>query len=111
MKLQRNGHYLDPWYDEWCDPGTDVGQAARLQMIIMFIISASSVLACIIVTLFTLNVCVDWGHRIQSDRIHRRLHAFRRARSDAVRAVVGSVRRAWILFMGLARHLLLGDSG
>jgi hypothetical protein len=87
--------------------GADVGQAARLQMIIMFMISASSVLACITVTLFTLNVCVDWEHRIRSDRIHKRPHAFRRASSAAIRAVVGSVRRAGIVFTGSVKQLLL----
>ncbi|KAF8501786.1 UPF0014-domain-containing protein [Russula emetica] len=70
--------------------GADVGQAARLQMIIMFMISASSVLACIIVTLFTLHVCVDSEQRIRKDRIHKRPHAFRRASSDGIRAVMGS---------------------
>ena len=87
--------------------GADVGQAARLQMIIMFMISSSSVLACIVVTLFTLNVCVDWEHRIRSDRIHKRPHTFRRASSEAIRAVVGSVRRAWIVFTGSVKQLLL----
>jgi hypothetical protein len=87
--------------------GADVGQAARLQMIIMFMISASSVLACIIVTLFTLNVCIDLEHRIRSDRIHKRPHAFRRASSEAIRAVVGSVRRLWIFFTGSLKQLLV----
>jgi hypothetical protein len=87
--------------------GADVSQAARLQMIIMFMISASSVLACIIVTLFTLNVCVDSEHRIRSDRIHKRPHVFRRASSDAIRAVVGSLLRPWIFFTGSVKQLLL----
>jgi len=87
--------------------GADVGQAARLQMIIMFMISASSVLACIVVTLFTLYVCVDSEHRIRSDRIHKRPHAFCRASSDCIRAVVGSVRRPWIFFTGSVKQFLL----
>ena len=87
--------------------GADVGQAARLQMIIMFMISASTVLACIIVTLFTLYVCVDSEHRIRGDRIHKRPHAFRRASGDAIRAVVGSVVRAWIVFVGFVKQTLL----
>lgn len=87
--------------------GADVGQAARLQMIIMFMISASSALACMIVTLFTLNVCVDLEHRIRSDRIHKRPHAFRRASSEAIRVVVGSVRRLWIFFTGSVKQLLV----
>jgi hypothetical protein len=87
--------------------GADVGQAARLQMIIMFMISASSVLACIIVTIFTLNVCVDSEHRIRSDRIHKRPHALCRASSDAIRVMVGYVRRPWIFFTGSVKQLLL----
>ena len=87
--------------------GADVGQAARLQMIIMFMISSSSVLACIIVTLFTLNVCVDSEHRVRGDRIHKRPHAFRSASSAAIRAVIGSVRRPWIFFTGSVKQLLL----
>lgn len=86
--------------------GADVGQAARLQMIIMFMISASTVLACIIVTLFTLYVCVDSEHRIRGDRIHKRPHAVRRASGDAIRAVVGSVGRAWIVFVGLLEGIV-----
>ncbi|KAF8498559.1 UPF0014-domain-containing protein [Russula emetica] len=89
--------------------GADVGQAARLQMIIMFMISASSVLACVIVTLFTLHVCVDSEQRIRKDRIHKRPHAFRRASSDGIRAVIGSVRRAWILFTGSVKQLIVND--
>jgi Uncharacterised protein family (UPF0014) len=80
--------------------GADVEPAARLQMIIMFMISASSVLACIIVTLLTLYVCVDSEHRIRGDRIYTRPHAFRRATSGVLWAVVGSVRRAWVALTG-----------
>ena len=89
--------------------GANVGQAARLQMIIMFMISASSVLACMTVTLFTLYVCVDSEHRIRSDRIHKRPHTLRRASSDAIRAVIGSVRQTWILFTGFVKQLLLQE--
>ncbi|KAH9978439.1 UPF0014-domain-containing protein [Russula vinacea] len=67
--------------------GANVDQAARLQMIIMFMISASNALSCMIVTLFTLYVCVDSEHRIRSDRIYTRPHPFRRASSSAVRAL------------------------
>ena len=87
--------------------GADVNQAARLQMIIAFMISASTVLSCIMVTLFTLYVCVDSEHRIRSDRIHTHPHTFHGASSYAIRAVVGSVRRAWVLFMSTTRQLLL----
>ncbi len=86
--------------------GSDVNQASRLQMVIMFMISSSSVMACIIVTLFTLYVCVDSEHRIRSDRIYTRPHAFTRAGSDAVQAMLGSVRRVWMLFTGSVKQLL-----
>jgi len=84
--------------------GANVEQAARLQMIIMFMISASSGLSCIAATLFTLYECVDSEHRIRGDRIYTRPHALHRFTSETVRAVVGtvwaivdSVRRTWDL--------------
>jgi hypothetical protein len=86
--------------------GADVEQAARLQMVIMFMISAASALSCIAATFFTLYECVDSEHRIRGDRIHTRPHVFHRLSSETVRAVVStvwavvdSVRRAWILVM------------
>jgi hypothetical protein len=72
--------------------GADVDQAARLQMIIMYMISASSVLSCITATLFTLYVCVDSDDRIRSERIYSRRLSIRRVSADAVRVVV---RTAW----------------
>jgi Uncharacterised protein family (UPF0014) len=64
--------------------GADLHQAARLQMIIMFMTLASNALACVTVALFTLYVCVDSEHRIRRDCIYTRPHAFRRASGDAV---------------------------
>ena len=85
--------------------GADVHQAARLQMIIIFMISASSTLACMTVTLFTLYVCVDSGHRIRGDRIYTRPHSFRRAGSNAVGAIVGTPRRVWRTLMGSVKQV------
>jgi hypothetical protein len=87
--------------------GADVAQAARLQMIIMFMLSASSALSCIIVALFTLYICVDSEHRIRSDRIYARHHPFRRAGSHAARVAVGSMRRVWVVLTGFVKQLLL----
>ena len=87
--------------------GADVNQAARLQMIIAFMISSSTVLSCIMVTLFTLYMCVDSEHRIRSDRIYSCPHTFRGASSYAIRTVVGSARRVWMLFLGSVKQLLL----
>ncbi|KAH9980462.1 hypothetical protein BJV74DRAFT_779476 [Russula compacta] len=86
--------------------GADVQQAARLQMIIVFMISASCVLSCMIATLFTLSVCVDSEHRIRGDRIDTRPHALQRATGAAVRAVVGAVRGVWIFIVGGVKQIL-----
>jgi hypothetical protein len=85
--------------------GADVTQAARLQMIIIFMVSSSTVLACIMVTLFTLCVCVDSEHRVRSDRIHTRPPTFHGA--SGYHAVIDSARWAWMLFMGSVRQLSL----
>ncbi|KAI0052324.1 UPF0014-domain-containing protein [Auriscalpium vulgare] len=74
--------------------GASVQQAARLQMVIMFMISASSALASIITTLIALLVCVDGEHRIRPDRIDAREHAVWRARDRLASAVVTGVRAA-----------------
>lgn len=49
--------------------GATVTQAARLQMVIMFMLSASVTLASIVATAFALAVVVDSHHRIRPDRI------------------------------------------
>jgi hypothetical protein len=72
--------------------GADVEQAARLQMIIMYMISASSALSCITATLITLYVCVDSDDRVRSDRIYSRVVTVSSLSADAFRAVV---RVAW----------------
>ncbi|KAF8268469.1 UPF0014-domain-containing protein [Lactarius quietus] len=89
--------------------GADVQQAARLQMVIMFMISASCALACIIVLLLALSVCVDGEHRIRSERIDRRSHALRRASSDAVGAVAGAAQRSWIRFASIWKYPPVSD--
>ena len=84
--------------------GADVQQAARLQMVIMFMITASCALACIVATLLALSVCVDAEHRIRSERIDSRSHVVSRMSSDAVSAVAGSVQRTWIRFASIWKH-------
>jgi hypothetical protein len=83
--------------------GADVQQAARLQMIIMFMISASTALSCMIATCFALSVCVDSEHRIRSDRIELRPHVLYRFSSGVVQTVVGTVRNAWTHLVGKGR--------
>jgi hypothetical protein len=89
--------------------GASVNQAAKLQMIIMFMISASTTLASIVTTTMALGVVVDGEHRVRSDRIDVRQHAIWRARDRVLantllhlqksfgkvkKLVVGSRRRA-----------------
>ena len=49
--------------------GSSVHQAAKLQMIIMFMITAATVLASVFVTFATVILVVDQEHRVRSDRI------------------------------------------
>lgn len=72
--------------------GSSVQQAARLQMVIMFMISASAALASIAITLFTLLVVVDSEHRIRSERIDKHDHFVWRARDRAISRVMHSVK-------------------
>ncbi|KAK7033531.1 hypothetical protein VNI00_012755 [Paramarasmius palmivorus] len=49
--------------------GADVEQAAKLQMVIMFMISASTALASIVSALWSVSVGIDGDHRVRVDRI------------------------------------------
>ena len=49
--------------------GASVTQAARLQMVLMFMISSVVVLSSIVATGFALVIVVDRDHRIRMDRI------------------------------------------
>lgn len=49
--------------------GASVTQAARLQMVLMFMISSVVVLSSIVATGFALMIVVDRDHRIRMDRI------------------------------------------
>ena len=49
--------------------GSSVQQAARLQMIIMFMITASTTLASVFMTFTAIFVLVDQEHRVRPDRI------------------------------------------
>ena len=50
--------------------GSSVHQAAKLQMIIMFMITANIVLASVFITFIAIIMVVDQDHRIRSDRIN-----------------------------------------
>ena len=61
--------------------GASVEQAAILQIVLMFMITASSALAAFITTWLVLVVVVDGEHRIRSDRIDVKPNALRRAQN------------------------------
>lgn len=70
-------------------------QAARLQMVIMFMIAASGALASMIVTVLALGVVVDNEHRVRPDRIDTRPHAVWRARGYVVEKVKEGLKSLW----------------
>ncbi|KAF4562532.1 UPF0014 family protein [Pleurotus pulmonarius] len=60
--------------------GASVERAAKLQMIIMFMISASNALGCILTTVMTLSILIDGDSRVRADRIDSRPHTVWRVR-------------------------------
>jgi hypothetical protein len=86
--------------------GSDVKQAAQMQMIIMFMIAASNTLSCIIATHLVLRTCIDSEHRIRSNCIDTRPHALHRASSAAVQAVINTVGRGWVFAISALDHML-----
>lgn len=74
--------------------GSSVQQAAKLQMVIMFMISSCSALSSIMVTVCALVIAVDKGHRIRTDRIDTRDHVVWRVRDAAARWVANRV--VWV---------------
>ena len=68
--------------------GSSVDQAAKLQMVIMFMISSSTALASIITTFLTLAMVIDGDHRIRSDRVDTREHPIYRGRNWVLGKVV-----------------------
>ena len=79
--------------------GSSVEQAARLQMVIMFMISASTALSSIVTTLLALGIVVDSEHRVRVDRIDTRQHVVWRAQklvlSKVAERITGMAATAW----------------
>lgn len=72
--------------------GSSISQAVKLQIIIMFMISASSALVCIITAVITLATVVDEDHRVRPDRVDVREHIIWRARSRLTSRIFGGVK-------------------
>ncbi|GLB40688.1 putative UPF0014-domain-containing protein [Lyophyllum shimeji] len=73
--------------------GSSVQQAARLQMIIMFMISASTALASMFTIVAVISVAVDSDHRVRSDRITERQFGLWRARDRLRDEIVALFKR------------------
>jgi hypothetical protein len=80
--------------------GSSVQQAARLQMVIMFMISSSTALAAIAATVCALAVVVDADCRVRADMIDGRPHAVWRGRNWLVQRAAGGVRTLWHKALG-----------
>ncbi|CDO70641.1 hypothetical protein BN946_scf184756.g7 [Trametes cinnabarina] len=87
--------------------GSSVEQAARLQMVIMFMISSCTALSSIVTTILALAVVVDNEHRVRTDRIDTREHAVYRARNWVAGKILEGVKEgAYGLVHGV--HRLIG---
>lgn len=76
--------------------GSSVEQAARLQMVMMFMIMASMTLSAIVSTILVLSIVMDADHRTRSDRIETQLHIVWRVRRWLFDATFGRLQRLWI---------------
>jgi len=82
--------------------GSSVEQAARLQMVIMFMISASTALASMISTVLALLMAVDGEHRIRDDRIESSKHLIWRVRDRVLVGILEWFKHSWQSMKG--RH-------
>jgi hypothetical protein len=86
--------------------GTDVEQAARLQIIITFMMAASTTLSCIVATHFVLWICVDSKQHIRSNCIETRPHVVRRAFNSVIQAIINIVGHMRNLTMSCVEHFV-----
>jgi len=89
--------------------GSSVEQAAKLQMIIMFMISSSTGLAAIFTTLSVISVAVDGEHRIRDDRIDERAHALWRWRSALIDFLAHGAGTMWCHLIWRKREGILDE--
>jgi len=75
--------------------GSSVEQAAKLQMVIMFMISACTALAAITASVLTLMVVVDKDYRIRIDRITEDKFILWRVRDSGIHLVNEGFHKGW----------------
>jgi hypothetical protein len=86
--------------------GTDIEQAAKLQIIITFMMAASTTLSCIVAVYFGLWICVDSEQHIRSNCIDPRPHVVRRAFNSVILVIINIVGYIWNLTMICVKHFL-----
>ncbi|KIJ67119.1 hypothetical protein HYDPIDRAFT_109132 [Hydnomerulius pinastri MD-312] len=91
--------------------GSSVDQAAKLQMVIMFMISASTALASIVTTVITLAIVVDNEHRVRPDRVDVKEHVIWRARNWVFAMIFGAVKGAAMKIAGCCCRRRKDDNG
>ena len=95
--------------------GKDVGQAARLQIIITFMMAASTTLSCIVATHLVLWICIDSEKHIRSNCIDTHPHVVRRAFKNvslAITNVMGHMRNLTMSYVEniLQREVQIDDT-
>jgi len=86
--------------------GTDVEEAARLQIIITFMMAASTTLSCIVATHFVLWICVDSEQHIRGNCIDTRPHVVRRAFNIVILDIINVLGYIRNLTMSRVEHFL-----
>lgn len=90
--------------------GSSVQQAARLQMVIMFMISSCTAHSSIVTTVLALSIVVDGEHRVRTDRIDNRPHAIWRARNWLVEKIATGLKDIWHKITGMFTKKSAHDS-
>lgn len=75
--------------------GSSVEQAAKLQMIIMFCISASTAFGTILAVILCLMILVDSEHRVRGERIDPTKHSIWKRRDEIMKTVREAVVEVW----------------
>ena len=86
--------------------GTDVEQSVRLQIIITFMIAASTSLSCIVATHFVLWICIDSEQRIRPNSIDTHPHFVRRAFHSVILVIINIVGHIRKLSVSRVEHFL-----
>ena len=83
---------------------TDVEQSAQLQIIITFMMAASTTLSCIVATHFVLWICIDSEHHIRRNSINTRPHVVYSAFHSVIHwqviiDIVGHIRKLTVSYV------------